>query len=740
MEKEQIIEKDLDAIYIGNLNTVDENLKLPLEGKYGSTFTWDTGESRFIEKDGTVHRPLHGMGNRKVILTVKALYGGCTGERVFTATVLQEAKEKTVTEIRPVSLVAETGHSYRLPSVVIVHTAQGSQTTVPVIWEEAEILEREGMVEVEGKIEDSEKKALARITFRDHVEKKKGEEKKIRFFPISDVRLKKGTLYQKYQQYMLDWLLGVDDGQMLYNFRKAAGLDTCGAAPMTGWDEESCKLKGHTTGHYLSGLALAYAATGDTRFREKIGEMVTGLKECQDAFQGQKGIHPGFLSAYDEEQFDLLEQYTKYPEIWAPYYTLDKIMAGLEDCYLLAEADMALEILSPLGDWVYARLSRLTREQREKMWSMYIAGEFGGMSGTMAKLYQITKKPEHLEAARMFYNEKLYYPMEENCDTLEDMHANQHIPQVIGAMNLYETTGETSFFDVGRHFWEIVTEGHIYCIGGTGETEMFHRAGTTCDYLTEKAAESCASYNMLRLTGQLFEYNPDGRWMDYYENTLCNHILASSSHAVDGGTTYFMPLCPGGRKEYSTDENTCCHGTGMESRFRYMEHIYASDQENVYVNLMVDSVLSGEENLEISTEMEKGSVVIRCGKDMERNLMIHLPFWGRDARVFRNQMEQKVKQHQGYVQLSPCRKGEGIRLELPVRLRLVTNEENDHLVNLACGPYLLAAISDSREFLELPPLDQFRPDGQPFHFMAKGLKFVPFPEVDLEPAHLYFKR
>ena len=98
--------------------------------------------------------------------------------------------------------------------------------------------------------------------------------------------------------------------------------------------------------------------------------------------------------------------------------------------------------------------------------------------------------------------------------------------------------------------------------------------------------------------------------------------------------------------------------------------------------------------MEISTEMEKGSVVIRCGKDMERNLMIHLPFWGRDARVFRNQMEQKVKQHQGYVQLSPCRKGEEIRLELPVRLRLVTNEENDHLVNLACGPYLLAAISD----------------------------------------------
>jgi len=34
MEKEQIIEKDLDAIYIGNLNTVDENRPLPgIQGK-----------------------------------------------------------------------------------------------------------------------------------------------------------------------------------------------------------------------------------------------------------------------------------------------------------------------------------------------------------------------------------------------------------------------------------------------------------------------------------------------------------------------------------------------------------------------------------------------------------------------------------------------------------------------------------------------------------------------------------
>ena len=132
--------------------------------------------------------------------------------------------------------------------------------------------------------------------------------------------------------------------------------------------------------------------------------------------------------------------------------------------------------------------------------------------------------------------------MEEECDTLEDMHANQHIPQIIGAMDLYRATGDEIYWEIGKNFWNIVTGGHTYCIGGVGETEMFHRANTTCSYLTDKAAESCASYNMLRLTSQLFEYTRSGNLMDYYDNTLRNHILTSSSHKCDGGTTYFFHL------------------------------------------------------------------------------------------------------------------------------------------------------------------------------------------------------
>ena len=381
MNAAEIIKKDLDAIYIGNLSTVDDNLTLPENGKYGAQFTWETGEERFIDNTGKVHRPLHGMGNRKVTLTVTATYEGYSESREYVATVLQEAKENIVKEVRKVVLNALVGEEAHLPSVVIVYTEDGRRMTMPVKWNTYEPAKEETVVAVAGVIDGTEKEASAEIHYKKEIVPVKGPEKKVGYFPLGQVRLKEGTLYYKYQKLMEEYLLGIDDDQMLYNFRKATGLDTKGAPPMTGWDEESCKLKGHTTGHYLSGIALAFAATGNPKFLDKVNYMVAELKKCQDAFAATGKYHRGFLSAYSEEQFDLLEVYTKYPEIWAPYYTLDKIMSGLYDCHVLAGNETAKEILDLMGDWVYDRLSRLPKETLDKMWAMYIAGEFGGMLG-----------------------------------------------------------------------------------------------------------------------------------------------------------------------------------------------------------------------------------------------------------------------------------------------------------------------------------------------------------------------
>lgn len=738
-----IIEKDLEAIYIGNLNTVEENLVLPEKGEYGSLFVWETEEERFIQNDGTVHRPLHGMGNRNVVLKVTAFYEGCSDTKEFTATVLQEAKETLITHIEEVVIEVAKGEKVQLPSVVIARCSDGRQMTVPVEWEKKEVIRAAEEMNVKGRIDGSDLQANAQIRWCSGLKEEKAPRRKSEFFPLNQVRLLEGTLYYKYQQCMTEYLLGQDDDQMLYNFRVAAGLNTRGADPMTGWDAADCKLKGHTTGHYLSGIALAFAATGNVRFKEKIDYMVKSLKECQDAFEQSGDYHKGFLSAYSEEQFDLLEEFTRYPEIWAPYYTLDKIMSGLYDCWQFAENECAMDILKRMGDWVYERLSRLSKETLDKMWSMYIAGEFGGMLGIMVKLYQASGDEKYLKTARLFENEKLFYPMKLNYDTLEDMHANQHIPQIIGAMDMFQATGDKKYWEIGKHFWDIVTEGHTYCIGGVGETEMFHRAGTTCSYLTEKAAESCASYNMLRLTAQLFAYTMDGRMMDYYDNTLRNHILTSNSHTPDGGTTYFMPLGPGQQKEYSTTENTCCHGTGMESRFRYMENIYSYDTENVYINFFADSVLSGDTALTLQSSREGGKIRISCQKDMDKILNIHIPDWAeRGFAVTVNGKELKeAGAVNGYLRIPQlCKENDVVEVNFPEKLQVTADKFAPDFVNLKYGPYILAAVSDKKEFMSVPDLEKMKPLEDKLHYEADNVRYIPLAEVDLEPYHTYFKR
>ncbi len=553
--------------------------------------------------------------------------------------------------------------------------------------------------------------------------------------PLRNVRLLPGTPFYDRQQDMLAFLKGLDTGSLLYNFRSASGLPTGGAEPMTGWDAAECKLRGHTTGHAMSALSLAYAVTGDKAYRDKLRVLADGLYECQNAFAASGKVHPGFLSAYDEEQFDQLEQLVKYPDIWAPYYTLDKIMAGLLDSYELAGIDKAMDILVPLGDWVYERLSKVDDDLRAKMWDTYIAGEFGAMPGTMVRLYRISGNAKHLQAARLFENAKLFDMMRDGRDELDGMHANQHIPQIIGAAELYAASGDEAYLSIARNFERIVTAHHCYVIGGTGEEERFRAADSECGLLTEKTAESCASVNMLRLTSKLYEYEkePDTALMDYYERTLFNHILMSCSHSADGGTTYFMPLAPGSSKHYETEENSCCHGTGMESRFRYMADIFSFDtcKEGtlVRVELPVSSALDDEEKLTV-TFSEKGRLTVRAEADMKADLAVRIPAWAR---------AEYPEAADGYLYFGRLMAGESAVIDMPMTVREVKECSDERFYSLAYGPYLLAAVSDS-DAIPAPDIHRIEEAAEGMSFRAGDLTLKPLYSIDGDSYHVYFCR
>lgn len=746
---QEIVEKDRDSLYIGNLNTVEFDLTLPTKGTFGSDITWESGHERYLTTKGKVTRPPYGMGDRLVPLYATFTYGTAVVRKKYDVKILEETNKIKIAEVYPVYLMAQSGKETYLPKQTVVKTQDGDTIPHAVEWPGGDRVcyEKAGTYQIEGTITGTSYKAVAKIQVEEELKVPRREN-----VPVVDccdeaqIRILEGSPFYDCQERMKAFLLSVNDDQMLYNFRAAAGLDTKGAPIMYGWDSPECQLRGHTTGHYLSALALCYRATGEEEIKEKALYMVEELAKCQDRFSVTEGVAPGFLSGYSEEQFDQLEEFTVYPIIWAPYYTLHKIFAGLLDCYRYLPSEKALEIAEKLGMWTWNRLSRLSQETRSKMWSMYIAGEYGGMNEVMAKLYEITGKEEFLGCARLFDNDKLFYPLAQGIDALSTIHANQHIPQIVGAMEMFKATGEERYYTISENFWRFVTASHIYANGGTGETEMFHKVNEIGALLTENTEESCASYNMLKLTRELFKYRPDAHLMDYYENTVTNHILATQEKKVSGESTYFLPLGPGMRRTFYA-ENSCCHGTGMESHFKYRDAIYFHQEDVLGINLFIPSVLDWKEKniyAEIHAEKEKPEhIQIKVSGDV-KNLKIRKPYWTKEVQTFINGVETAVSvDDRGYLNFTKSESNECmIDLVFPYHFQIHRTPDIPWRAAVSYGPYILAALSESQEFMKVP-FDESDVEEQMVKYERKlafecaGVKWIPLHLVDEEAYHVY---
>ena len=751
MEAKEIIKKDMEALYLGNLNTVEFNLNLPKKGKHGSDITWKSGHERFLDSEGNVKRPPYGTGDRTISLWAKFSAGGLTEEKEYKVCILEEKPQIVVESIEEPELEAQTGEQVYLPYVAVIHTKEGKTLVHRVNWKEGakRAYDNVGMFQEEGVLDGLDCPVFCKVTVKEEVQKeKKSTEPLMGYFDHGEAILEEGSRFYTAQEEMQEFLLQMDDDRMLYNFREACGLDVKGAEPMSGWDAPECHLKGHTSGHYLSALAFCYKAGRNETIKEKAYYMIEELGKCQEAFAKMPGIQEGFLSGYTEEQFDKLEEYTPYPEIWAPYYTLHKIFAGLLDCYEFVGIDQALEIAEKLGEWVYRRLSALSREKRLKMWEMYIAGEYGGMNDVMARLYRLTGKEEFLETARYFDNEKLFLPMEKRVDALENFHANQHIPQVIGAMEVFRASGEKRYYDIASYFWNAVTASHTYTIGGTGENEMFHGPDCIGNLLTKHTAESCASYNMMKLTKELYRYRNKKEMIDYYERAMTNHILGGREHGITGETVYFMPLGPGYHKEF-LNENSCCHGTGMESHFKYADMVYAHQEEKLYVNLFVKSRLNWEEagiTIRQKTEMETPeSVILEVESQKGIPMYIRIPGWsGEERRIWLDGVEQKGwPEEDGYIQMDVPEGRHEIRCLFPCGFYPEAAPDRPELNTLLYGPYVLAALSGEQDFLELN-IDSQKADEEVrktgLEFQYRDLIWKPLFDIEEETFQVYWKK
>jgi DUF1680 family protein len=509
-------------------------------------------------------------------------------------------------------------------------------------------------------------------------------------FPLRDVRILDGP-FRDAQQRSLAYLLSLDPDRLLHTFRLNAGLPTT-ARPYGGWEAPQVELRGHSLGHYLTACAILHEATGDERLETRALSIVAELRKVQQAL-ASRGMHPGYLSAFPEEFFDRVEA---RKGVWAPYYTLHKILAGLLDVHRVTGDPAALDLAKGMAAWVGVRARPLTGAQ----WQAMLETEFGGMEESLTALHATTHDPEHLRLARLFDHRAVFDPLARGEDPLDGLHANTQIPKAIGAALDCEVTGEPRYCAVAETFWQRVALHRSYAIGGHSEDEHFPRIDRLSRHLGEATAETCNTYNMLKLTRGLFLRDADPARLDFYERGLLNHVLASNDPAT-GMVTYYVALAPGAWRTYSTPEDSfwCCVGTGMENPARYGEAIYARQGDSLLVNLFLASELTWrEKGLTVRQETrfpeeDRTRLALRLGAPARFALRVRHPAWATSGLALRvNGQEQAAASRPGsYATIErEWKDGDVVEARAPMSLRFEPTADDPARGAFFLGPVVLA--------------------------------------------------
>lgn len=526
---------------------------------------------------------------------------------------------------------------------------------------------------------------------------------KVESFSIQQVRLTPSA-FQHAEMMDASYILGLNADRLLAPYLKEAGL-TPKAANYTNW--ENTGLDGHIGGHYLSALSYMYASTGDARMMERLEYALSELKRCQEAVgSGYLCGAPGGKRIFKEiKEGHIQASGFGLNNGWVPLYNIHKIYAGLRDAYVQAGKEEAKEMLVKLTDWMVDVVANLREEQLQDM----LRSEHGGLNETFADVAALTGNNSYLKLAHQFSHQEILQPLLRNEDALTGTHANTQIPKIIGFKRIADVEGNRAWDEAAHFFWETVVKHRSITIGGNSVREHFHPANDFCSMLeSEQGPETCNTYNMLRLTKMLYETSADAAYMDYYERALYNHIL-STINPVQGGFVYFTPMRAGHYRVYSQPQTSfwCCVGSGLENHARYGEMIYGKKDEALYVNLFIPSVLQWkEQGVEVEQRNrfpEEGAtelVIVDAKKGTKFDVHLRCPGWAKqeELRLTVNGDSAAIVMKEGYVVVNRrWKKGDSIRLEMPMQLRAETTPDGAPHYSFLYGPIVLAASLGKQE-------------------------------------------
>ncbi len=522
-------------------------------------------------------------------------------------------------------------------------------------------------------------------------------------FPLGDVTLLDGP-FKHARDLNIEVLLKYDVDRLLAPYRKEAGL-TPRAESYPNW----IGLDGHIGGHYLSAMSINYAATGNAECKKRMDYMISELKTCQDSNAinnsdwgvGYVGGVPNSAKIWSTFKNG---DFKAYFSSWVPFYNVHKMYAGLRDAWLYAGNEEARDMFLKFCDWGIDITSALTDEQMQQV----LNTEHGGMDEMFADAYQMTGDKKYLTTAKRYSHRAMLDPLSEGIDNLDNKHANTQIPKFVGFERIAELSNDKKYANAASFFWETVTENRSLAFGGNSRREHFPSKESCIDYVNvNDGPESCNSYNMLKLTEDLFRVHPSADYADYYERTMFNHIL-STQNPVHGGYVYFTPARPRHYRVYSAPNEAmwCCVGTGMENHGKYNEFIYTHSADTLYLNLFVASELNWKEKgVKIKQETqfpdeEQTKLIIEDGSS-KFDLKVRYPGWVAKGalKILVNGKEISFSQQpSSYVSIDRnWQKGDVVQIKLPMRNTIEHMPNVPEYITFMHGPILLGAKTGTED-------------------------------------------
>ena len=539
-------------------------------------------------------------------------------------------------------------------------------------------------------------------------------------FDLEEVTLLDGPM-KTAMDLNIQMLLQYDVDRLLTPYVRQSGLaDTQDAAsPYYQWltkhpnfknwgGDAGFDLSGHVGGHYLSALALAYAACHDAQMqkvlKERMDYMLKVMKDCQDQYDNNKEGLYGFIGGQPINdswkalyQGDLSKIQKNWG--WVPFYCQHKILAGLRDAYLYGNSKEAKEMFRKLSDWS----ANLIAKVDDQAFEGFLNCEHGGMNESLLDAYQLFGDAKYLAAAKKYTHKSMLNGMQTfNTSFLDGKHANTQVPKFIGMERIGELDGAAAnYITAAENFWQDVATKRTVCIGGNSVNEHFLAAANGNRYIDQPdGPESCNTNNMMKFSEMLFDRTSDAKYVDFFEQAMWNHIL-STQDPKTGGYVYFTTLRPQGYRIYSEPNKGmwCCVGTGMENHSKYGHFIYTHDgKKTLYVNLFTPSKLVSK-NFVVTQETQfpySNTVTLTIGKSGRYTLALRHPAWtGSGFAVAVNGAPIGITAKKGeasYVNIDrKWKKGDKVTITLPMELRYEECPNYSDYIAFKYGPILLGA-------------------------------------------------